>query len=445
MKIIARVVSTANAADAQACHNLSAADATHKLHAANQRLLALRQQNGTRQRTAPATPPAIHKLPKHVGWGSAALSHLLRAADACVPSKPLAVTVRSATPTAPQAAPQSAQTTIKAHPTLLTALLKAELAAVGRVWLLSRHLDADGRGWLDVNVLRVHLTQQPNDSAKNHLKICGWRRLRQLLQAGKGVFWDRDKFGRIWLYSTARVAANLGIAKLQGNPILLPISALCGSIKTVRAHFYASFHSSRGEQRTQAKNKVSNTHSTEYSAPISRLSLEIITSTSARSQATYEHIVRLEKRRCYAIGAPKTAQSERSTAWERGAATFTFVDHHGEQGKPGRAYMAWHLPNQYQSCHTHAPMGRTRKINRWLKHNNAQPNSSTDLVETIRVRGNGDELEQPIKRVFYPNGAAAVKASRKQESTSLYWTKPQTKRARQSQSTSQFWWEVRLS
>jgi hypothetical protein len=50
---------------------------------------------------------------------------------------------------------------------------------------------------------------------------------------------------KVWLRSQAKVAAALGLRKLRGRAVELPLSVLLGPIGDLRAHLYASFHSSR--------------------------------------------------------------------------------------------------------------------------------------------------------------------------------------------------------
>lgn len=101
------------------------------------------------------------------------------------------------------------KTTLKMHPTLLLALLRQQYEAVGRVWLLCRYIDTVGCGWLPLETVVHQLTK-----SSSPLNICGKRRLRQLLAAGEGRFWRREKSNdgiRVWLMSVARVAKTLDI------------------------------------------------------------------------------------------------------------------------------------------------------------------------------------------------------------------------------------------
>ena len=91
-----------------------------------------------------------------------------------------------------------------------------------------------------------------------------------ILNAGKGVFWERDDFGRIWLYGNIRVARHLGVTHFSGDEIQLPIRELLGRMGAVRNAFYTAFHCGRA------------------SSPISRTTLNKVTGIPARTQRHYD-------------------------------------------------------------------------------------------------------------------------------------------------------------
>lgn len=273
---------------------------------------------------------------------------------------------------------------IKAYPTLLTAFLKHQLAAPGRVYLLMRALDSNGRGWLDVAQLRYRLT---HNASTWH--VCGWRRLRQILQQGEGVLWQRDGNGRIWLYNPARILMKLENGRLQGRPVAMPIKPLLGGIQQVRAHFYASFHSGR-----------------KRSNPISRITLAAATGVQTEaSQRTYEKVARIKKQFNMAVGERYNKTHSEARGWHHGTAVFDFIDHHGRQGPEKRHYIAWQLPNSYEGSHQQVARGRQKKLNQQI-----------DLV-TQQARGNGLR-----GRLFYGDGAKAARAyNRAQGAYDNYW------------------------
>jgi hypothetical protein len=272
---------------------------------------------------------------------------------------------------------------------LLMALLKQNLEAQARVYLLLRLIDRPGRGWLDVEVVRRQLTRKGSP-----LKILGWRRLRQLLHQGEGIFWQRDDRGRLWLKGLHRIAYTLDLGRLQGFPIELPISALLGGIQAVRAAFYACFHGSRD------------------SKPISRETLRQLSGIAERTQRDYDREAQVKRRRNLAIGEAYTTENAQERAWRQGRGVFHFVDVKGRQGRKNRAYVAWQLPNSYEATYQRRSRGSRKRLNRKLK----------DLV-TKGIPGNAEGM---VERVFFGNGALAAKAYSRDPECDAYWESQQT-------------------
>jgi hypothetical protein len=278
---------------------------------------------------------------------------------------------------------------------MLMAILRQDLAAPARVWLLLRAIDADGRGWLDVDDVRRRLTGEDSP-----LRCCGRRRLRQLLAAGEGIFWTRDaqrgdawsradKPNRLWLRGAHKVAHTLDCGPLAGFPVELPVETLLGGIQAVRAAFYASFHGGRGSQ------------------PISRDTMAAISGVPGRTQLAYDRVARVERRRNFAVGERYSAERFQERAWERGRAAFHFVDTEGQQGRPGGEYVAWHLPNSYRTDHQRRSRGSRKRLNRQL----------ADLVQK-GIPGND---ARAVERVFFANGGLAAKQYNRTPTRDAYW------------------------
>lgn len=354
-------------------------------------------------------------LPDHLGWHSHAVCRALpRPADSAILPPPVAQ---------PQPGPPVEQH-VKAYPALLAACLRADLVPVGRIWLLARYLDRAGRGWLAVETLRRRLTGGGVDSAESapitpplpH-KVCGWRRLRQIIRQGTGTFWSRDAAGRLWLHGAARVAARLGVDQLTGHPVYLPLAVLTGPIGPLRAHFYASIHSGRPAAHAAPGN------------PISRRTLHRLTAVPPRTQRAYDRLAGVRRTPAIAVGARQSATGAQEQAWQRGRTLFTFIDHRGRHGPAGARYPAWHLPNRYRGSQTPAPRGRHKKINRQLRHRRATLSATPDLV-LARERGNGrcqragaggaDGWSLP-RRLFHADGHGASRAHGGQPALDAYW------------------------
>lgn len=385
--------------------------------------------------TDPTLPALVAVLPPHLGWDSTAVSVHLRqrsmptsSATASAlsaiaptpatasPTPSLTASAASATAPAPSAtapvptlpAPQSQPIdtsdtqppasprppTCSLHPDIALALLRQGKVAVGRLWLLLRWLDENGRGWLLRADMEAALTA---DDAPT--RLCSPRYLRQLLAQGDGLFWEQNTAGIdggrqvVWLRSQAKVAAGLGLARLHGRAVALPTHLLWQPIGEVRAHFYASFHSSRGEA----------------ASPIARDTLHDLSGASPRTQQTYEKRARVRVQGCVAIGAAVTASTDpQAHAWQHGRASFTWTDRHGQQGKPGRTYQARRLPNCYIGPHL-CVGGKPRRLNHQLAVLRHQGDAGNDQ------QGNG-------RRRYHTNGAAAARAwSHTGGKSWMYW------------------------
>jgi hypothetical protein len=201
----------------------------------------------------------------------------------------------------------------------------------------------------------------------------------------------------------------LGVRRLVGRPVGLPVSALLGSIGDARAHLYATFHSGRAKEATNYELRA--TSSEDYSslvtrhsslgAPVSRDTLAALSGACARSQVAYERRAGVCSRSNIALGERVAAgmpagPAEQERAWQRGRALFRLRDHRGLHGRPGATYLAWRLPNAFGPArgHQQRPKGRQKRINRQL----------ADLF-TKGMTGNGERIE---KR-FFASGAAAVR------------------------------------
>lgn len=274
--------------------------------------------------------------------------------------------------------------TVVVHPTLLLSILKEKLEAPGRIWLLLRAIDSQGRGWLRIEDVRHQLTHKDSP-----WRICGWRRLRQLLHQGQDIFWQRDNQDRIWLKGAHRIAYKLNSGRLQGFPTELPIGELLGGIQATRAAFYASFHAGRDQK------------------PISRQALEQVTSIAERTQRTYDQVARVRRRQNIAVGERYTQDKAQERAWTQGRAVFRFVDTRGLQGKENQEYIAWHLPNSYEAQYPHRSRGSRKRLNRKL----------ADLLKK-GITGNS---EDSVKRIFFPTGALAARAYNRDPYSDAYW------------------------
>ncbi len=364
-----------------------------------------------------AIHPATHTptTPSRTASATTAATHPANTVAAIASSIAARIAPNAAAGPSPGAAVAQYPRSVKVYPDIALGMLRGDQAAAGRVWLLLRAIDVDGRGWLAAEDARAALCD-----VDSPLRLCGRRRLRQLLAGGEGLFWQRDDRDRVWLHGPARVAAGLGVARLGNRPVDVPLATLLGGIGDVRAHLYATFHSGRAKEMTSVELRMTNdgraTNSpvvlrhSSLGAPIARDTLADLSGVCPRSQAAYEQRAGIVARANIALGervaAARTANravggspgpAEQERAWRHGRALFRLKDHRGRQGPPGATYLAWRLPNGYGAGrgHRQRPKGRQKRINRQL----------ADLF-TKGMTGNG---ESTIVKRFFSTAAAAFK------------------------------------
>jgi hypothetical protein len=174
-----------------------------------------------------------------------------------------------------------------------------------------------------------------------------------VLAQGEGVFWQREN-GRLWLRNTAKVAAALGVEQFNGRCVTLPLESLIQPIGTVRAHFYASFHSSRGHGGHR------------QATPIARATLTSLSGRQRQTQRHYEAKTRIQSRVNIALGQRLNATAQEETSWQHGNAAFVLHDVKGKHGPKNATYLAWQLPNSYQGPHATVRKSRQKRLNRQL-------------------------------------------------------------------------------
>lgn len=371
---------------------------------AQQKLLQLRAQLGITPLSGGASPLAAAPQETGTSWTlrNAQVALQQRRLQLGI-AKPAVVQTPTNWPETEPAASTSLETTIQSsatvtvHPTIAMAILRQHLEAPARVYFLLRAIDSVGRGWLPLEQVREQLTQK-----ESPLRICGWRRLRQLLKEGEGIFWHRDDQDRLWIKGAHRIAYTLNSGRLQGFPVALPTQALLGGIQGVRAAFYGCFHGGR------------------ESKPISRDTLRSVTGLAERTQRAYDRVAKIKRQPNIAIGEGHSQEKAQERAWSKGRAVFHFIDTKGLHGRVGREYVAWHLPNSYQTAYQRRSRGSRKRLNRKLN----------DLVK----KGIPGNTEAAVERVFFSTGALAVRQYNRDPHQDAYWQPDHPER-----NTASFW------
>lgn len=287
------------------------------------------------------------------------------------------------TPPPTAASPLSVRDTVRYDPDLGLAVLRAGETTLYRVWLICQALDPDGRGWLLLPDVRGYV-------CGGRPPLLTWKRLGGLLREGHLRYWSYEAISlRIWLYAAEKLAANLGLERLDSRPIELPVTLLGESIGVFRANLQAGWHSGRPSDN-----------------PISQATLTELTGASSRTLRRYNQAAGLKVGRNLVL-EPFSEDAWQEAAYRHGSAVFVFTDYHGRRGPKGERYIARHIGNSYNKPHPAAPSGRRRKRNKVLK-----------VLVDKRERGNSSGR---IARRYHANGAAAGAAyNRRPEQDAAY-------------------------
>lgn len=365
---------------------------------------------------APATTAAkIAALPDHLGWGSQALTAVTRRHQQAMGQEDEGTGWRGEgadTAVTPGLSTQESQKAssaeplppdwVKLYPDIGLGMLRQEWAAPGRLWLALRYLDREGRG-----VLRIANIVDALTTSTSPLYLCGKRQLRNLLRDGVGLFWIRDR-DRVWLRSAAKVAGGLGVERLTGRPVALPLSALLDGIGTFRAHLYTAFYSGRTKETTDGIQTM----------PVARDTLAGLSGVGRSSQRAYEARVGVAVQANFAVGETSSKEGKEKRAWQQGQALFEIKDYRGQQGKRGKTYLAWQLPNSYVGQHQRRPKGRQKRINRELKDlvTKGTPGNIGGTGETASPHSTGQ-----LQKRYYPHGKLAAMAYGRHPDQPHYW------------------------
>lgn len=236
------------------------------------------------------------------------------------------------------------------YPSLAAAFLASDTSAVGRLWLLLRAWDAAGRGFYDLD--QVYQAFAGDGSP---WRLGTRRRVQQLVKQGAGIFWtlrnpQPGRGGRFGGYTAlqmtepARVALALGVERLAGSPVAVPVADLLGGMHKANAALFAAAVTLRMRR--------------ERARPVTRETLAGMTGAAASTQRTYTRTANIEARPNYSVSSVGDVD---------GAGVFPFLDYTGQQGgRPGRTYLARHMPNSYAASLATRARGRMRKVNKRL-------------------------------------------------------------------------------
>lgn len=339
----------------------------------------------------------IRRLPAHLGWESQLVSRSLQHTPIdIIEESPVLEEIPILEEPVLEETPDLSLQTVILYPDIAVVLLQRQLVATARLWLLARLVDERGQGWLPLEELREKFC-----GVASPLWLCGKRQFRNLLKQGEGLFWT-CRHNRLWLRSVVKVATTLGIERMNGVAVKLPVAHLLQKISVVRAYFYATFHT----QRVKGDRTVS--------PPIARQTLKTITHLSRQTQRRYERLAKIRTLANFAVGHPLTPEREQIAAAQYGNALFHLTDYAGTHGRAGITYLAWQLPNSYGSGQLLQPLGRKRRLNRklavlWQKGTAGNDKSS-----------GANQRRMQTKR-FFEEAVQAAKSYNRSPNQDAYW------------------------
>lgn len=231
---------------------------------------------------------------------------------------------------------------LKVWPQMGLALL-AHGASMARGLHLMRAADLEtysGRGWLELADVRQLLTVA--------YSVWTWRHLRRVISDGEELgLWAVDHGRNLRLYGLATVAGALGIDRLRGRPVYIPLEAFLGNNRLLRAHLTVSAESAQPAE-----------------GPRARAQLAEETGAAPSTQRRYDKLLHRQSTKNIVITSVWSDQANvKELAWKHGPNIFRLVDHKGLYGPAGMAYAAYELPRSRDAMHETAPRGRMRKVN----------------------------------------------------------------------------------
>jgi hypothetical protein len=283
---------------------------------------------------------------------------------------------------------------VRVHPDIGLAAKRTGHVGAFQTWLIIAHLD-QGRGDVDEQeFLRItsvkgsiYRFSKPNvgrDSARRQAR----RRVADCIDAG---FLHRAENGRLFRTGAAKLAGLLGLARVDCQPVDLPLETVTGSAGAFNAALYAAWHAGR--------NNTDN--------PISRQTIERLTAVPERTQRHYDQAAGVKRQTNYSVGKRATAHNVQDGAWRDGRSQFELRDYLGKQGPEGAVYIATRRPNSYESELPISGPGHNvrRRLNKGLG--------------TAGANG-GRPMPKTVERLYHETAKAAVKTFNRNPDQPVY-------------------------
>ena len=299
-----------------------------------------------------------------------------------------------------------AQTVVRVAPTLAAYCLGKNHRYQGcaldgpyRLYKILQTLDREGRGWLANSSVEKALTRKESVHY-----IYGRRQLKNMLQRGEGLFWQRAKSKgelRIRLVARAKVASHLLNDRLRGHEVSFPVSHLLGSGRGrqagVNAALYTAVHA--GQIGREGK-----------SGPISRDRLREVSGCSSYRQRRYEKRMGITVARHIHILGRHSDYNLNRIRLHQGLPAYKHTDYRGKinRHRRGADYIALRLPNSYSTPDSFA-----------VVHSRRQHSINRQLVGLCLMGSEGSGSDEYV-RLFHENGLSAVRSFNRDSQTTAF-------------------------
>jgi hypothetical protein len=302
--------------------------------------------------------------------------------------------------------PQDSLPAIRVAPTLAAYCLDKDhryrghtLDATYRLYKILHVLDREGCGWLANSTVESILTRKESPHY-----IYGRRQLKNILQRGEALFWQRAKHKgrlRIRLVARAKVAGRLMGSRLRGQEVSFPLQHLLGSGRgrqaLVNASLYAAVHAGQIAQKGKA-------------FPISRARLRDVSGCSSYRQRHYERRMRISVTRHIHILGPHSDYKLERARFHQGLPAYKHTDYRGKinRHRRGAEYIALRLPNSYHTPDTFAVL-----------HSRRQRTINRQLAGLCLMGSEGSGSDECV-RLFHKNAVTAVHAFNRDPQTTAF-------------------------
>lgn len=297
--------------------------------------------------------------------------------------------------TAPQDVRPQLGWSVRIAPTLVGFMLNpnhrrqnAPIFGAYRLYSVLRGLDQPGRGWLDYDWVKAHITQK-----KATTYLYGSRRFKEVLRRGEGLFWHRAKVNgivRIRLVARHKLAEQT-CGRLRGQEVLITLQDLVGTGSsketTVKAKLYAAIQAGLRADPWQ----------------IGRDKKQTVTGCSPYRQRTYEQRSGIAaQRNIQVIGLYSRERLVQAMFAGAGPVqsnvVYKHIDKKGviDRHRPRAAYVVRLLPNTYrlpEGMFSVVKSRRQRTMNRQM--------------DDLCMMSDGGSRAESVVRVFHDNARQA--------------------------------------